>query len=176
MIRKIFGRKAPTTGGWQPGDPPEMGKGLEQPIPRACINPVRRLPGTNQVEEVRAAIESTIRRDGYLALSMPERVFINVYFGMSFFVAGPENGWKSVSPRDWATVVVGLTDMGEHVAAQFVEEMVKYRLKDVRNAEGETDHFEGLRDIMLRWSKVDFDRAKVLQRYLERDYWGTLVR
>jgi hypothetical protein len=184
MIRKIFGKKVTPIKGWQPGDPAENGKGLEQPMPRVCANPVQRVPGTFQVEEVRSAIEATIQRDGYLALTMPERVFINVYYGMSFFVAGPEHGWITTSPRDWVTVVAGLSSMGEPVAAGFVEEMVKFRERNPQNQDHESDqadadaerYHEGLIDIMKRWSKVEFDRTQVLQRYLERDYWTLLLR
>ena len=116
MLRRVFGKKNAAPGGWQIGDPPEMGKGLEQPMPRISSNPVMRRAGTNQVEEVRAAIEHSITSRGYCSLAMPERVFINVYFGLSGFVAGPDTQWRIVSPRDWVTVVTGLEAMGEIVA------------------------------------------------------------
>ncbi len=176
MFKQAFGRKKAEPSGWQVGDPPELGRGLEQPMPRISSSPVKRRPGLNQVEDVRRAIEHVIATLGYGALAMPERIFINVYYGLSGFVAGPDTGWKIIQPRDWMTVLVGLEDMGETVAVSFVRETLAYKAKDIRNADGEIDHFDGLREIMMRWSKVDFDRAMVLQRYLERDYWGSLVR
>lgn len=176
MLRQAFGRKKAVPQGWQVGDPPEAGKGLEQPLPRVSSRPVRHRPGINQVEEVRQAIEDVIATSGYCALAMPERVFINMYFGLSAYVAGPDTAWRIVSPRDWVTAIIGLEQMGETVVVGFIHEVLRYKSQDIRNADGETDHFDGLREIMMRWSKVKFDRADVLQRYLERDYWGSLVR